>query len=165
MRLTPALVAACLVLVAAAGLSGCTTTVDLDPAADANDPACAEVSVRLPDTVAGEPRRWTDAQATAAWGEPSAVLLRCGVESPGPTEARCITIGGVDWIVDESRAPKYLVTTYGRTPAVEVFIDNKAVSSNDVLDSLSGAIQGGTTAAGQCTTTDELLPDETPAEG
>lgn len=165
MRLTSALVAAGLVLVAAAGLSGCTTTVDLDPAAGANDPACAEVSVRLPDTVAGEPRRWTDAQATAAWGEPSAVLLRCGVESPGPTEARCITIGGVDWIVDESRAPKYLVTTYGRTPAVEVFIDNKAVSSNDVLDSLSGAIQGGTAADGQCTTTDELLPDETPAEG
>ena len=165
MRLTPALLAAGLVLVAAVGLTGCTTTIDLDPAADANDPACAEVGVRLPDTVAGEPRRWTDAQATAAWGDPAAVLLRCGVESPGPTEARCITIGGVDWIVDESRAPKYLVTTYGRTPAVEVFIDNKAVSSNDVLDSLSGAIQGGTTADGKCTSTEELLPDDTTTEG
>lgn len=164
MRLTRSLVVAGLSL-AALGLAGCTTTVDLDPAPGANEPACAEVSARLPDTVGGEPRRWTDAQATAAWGDPSAVLLRCGVEAPGPTEARCITIGGVDWIVDESRAPNYLVTTYGRTPAVEVFIDNKAVSPNDVLESLGGAVQGGTTAERQCTTTEELLPDETSTGG
>ncbi len=165
MRLTTSL-AAGLALAAVVALTGCTPTVDLDPAEGANEPACAEVSVRLPDTVAGEPRRWTDAQATAAWGDPSAVLLRCGVEAPGPTEARCITIGGVDWIVDESRAPKYLVTTYGRTPAVEVFIDNESVSSNDVLDSLSGAVQGGTTAESQCTSTEELLPDDAaPSDG
>lgn len=166
MRLTTSLAAAGLALAAVVALTGCTPTVDLDPAEGANEPACAEVSVRLPDTVSGEPRRWTDAQATAAWGDPSAVLLRCGVEAPGPTEARCITIGGVDWIVDESRAPKYLVTSYGRTPAVEVFIDNESVSSNDVLDSLSGAIQGGTTAENQCTSTEELLPDDAaPSDG
>ena len=164
MRLTSSLAAAGLALAAVVALTGCTTTVDLDPAAGANEPDCAEVSVRLPDTVAGEPRRWTDAQATAAWGDPSAVLLRCGVEAPGPTEARCITIGGVDWIVDESRAPKYLVTTYGRTPAVEVFIDNESVSPNDVLDNLGGAVQGGTTAESQCTSTEELLPEPTSSD-
>ncbi len=115
-------------------LSGCSTTVSMQPAEAANDPVCADVSVRLPGSLAGESRRWTDAQATGAWGEPAAVLLTCGVTPPGPTEARCITIGGVDWIVDESQAPRYLITTYGRTPAVEVFIDNEVVSSNDVLE-------------------------------
>jgi hypothetical protein len=161
----PLLLVAGLVSVAA-GLSGCATTVDLDAAPDANDPACAEVSVRLPGTVDGQPRRWTDAQATGAWGDPSAVLLRCGVAAPGPTEAKCITLGGVDWIVDESQAPRYLVTTYGRTPAVEVFIDNETVSPNEVLSQLGQtAVQNGTTVERTCTLTEELLPDATASDG
>jgi len=109
-------------------------------AEDANDPLCAEVSVRLPDSVAGQDRRWTDAQSTGAWGDPASVLLSCGVPPPGPTEQQCITIDGVDWIVDDSQAPRYLVTTYGRTPAVQVFVDNEVVSPNEVLDSLSRAV-------------------------
>ena len=162
MRALRPLLAAAFAVTAVAGLTGCTTTVDLDPAAGANDPACAEVSVRLPATVDGQPRRWTDAQATGAWGDPSAVLLRCGVEPPGPTEAKCITLGGVDWVVDESQAPRYLVTTYGRTPAVEVFIDNEAVSPNEVLTQLGDtAVQNGTTVESECTLTEELLPDAT----
>ena len=72
-------------------LTGCTSTVSLEPAPDANDPACAEVTVRLPDDLAGQSRRWTDAQATGAWGEPAAVLLTCGVEPPGPTTLPCQT--------------------------------------------------------------------------
>ena len=127
--------------------------------------ACT-VTVEIPGTVDGQPRRWTDAQATGAWGEPSAVLLRCGVEAPGPTEARCITLGGVDWIVDESQAPRYLVTTYGRTPAVEVFIDNEAVSPNEALTQLAEtAVLGGTTVQSECTLTEELLPEATSADG
>lgn len=158
MRLSPLAAAACLALVAGV-LAGCSTTVDLEPAESANDPACAEVSVRLPGTVAEQPRRWTDAQATGAWGEPSAVLLRCGVTPPGPTEAKCITIGGVDWIVDESQAPRYLVTTYGRVPAVEVFIDNEAVSPNDVLGDLGAAVAAGTLSESECTLTETLVPE------
>jgi hypothetical protein len=159
--LSPVLVAG-FAAAAVIGLTGCSTTIDLQPAEQANDPACAEVSVRLPGTVDGQPRRWTDAQATGAWGEPSAVLLRCGVEEPGPTEARCITLGGVDWIVDESQAPRYLVTTYGRTPAVEVFIDNESVSPNEALTQLAEtAVLGGTTVERECTLTEELIPDAT----
>jgi len=148
------------VIVAAGALAGCTTTVDVEPAEGANDPACAEVTVRLPGFVADEPRRWTDAQASGAWGDPSAILLRCGVTPPGPTEARCITLGGVDWIVDESRAPNYLVTTYGRVPAVEVFIDNEQVSPNDVLTELGERVVAvSTTAESACTLTETLLPE------
>ena len=112
-----------------------------EPAKSANDPLCADVSVRLPDTVAGLQRRWTDAQATGAWGDPAAVLLTCGVTPPGPTTLRCQSVGGVDWIIDETRAPKYLFTTYGRTPAVEVYLDYDVVSGGEALQALSPILE------------------------
>lgn len=138
-------------------LTGCASTVSLEPAEDSNDPACADVTVRLPDEIDGQTRRWTDAQATGAWGDPAAVLVTCGVMPPGPTEEKCITIGGVDWIVDETKAPKFLVTTYGRTPAVQVFYDNEIVSGNDVLDRLSTTVSQ-LPVDGECTSTATLLP-------
>src|SRR4051794_17572569 len=74
---------------ASALLSGCAGTVGMEPAADATDPACADVIVRLPDTAADVDRRETDAQGTGAWGDPASVLLRCGVEPSGPTTLPC----------------------------------------------------------------------------
>lgn len=112
----------------------------MEPAVAANDPACADVMVRLPGSVDSQERRWTDAQATAAWGEPSSVLLTCGVASPGPSTLPCQTVDGVDWIIDDTEAPRYRVTTFGRTPAVEVYLDNEVVSSATVLERLSGAV-------------------------
>jgi Protein of unknown function (DUF3515) len=128
------------VTIPAAALTGCATTLHLDPAPSANDPACAEVTVRLPGELNGQPRRWTDAQATGAWGAPAAVLLTCGVEPPGPTTLPCESVGGVDWIIDDADAPRYRVTTFGRTPAVQLYLDTKVVSSAEVLDTLSGIV-------------------------
>lgn len=128
-------------LVVLAGLlAGCSSTVTLEPAALANDPRCADVIVRLPSTVDGQARRWTDAQATGAWGDPSAVLLTCGLEPPGPSTLRCITVSGVDWLVDETESPRFRLTTYGRTPAVELYVDNTLVSPNNVLSALAGSV-------------------------
>jgi hypothetical protein len=124
------------VLVAAL-LSGCATTVSMQPAADANAPACADVIVRLPDSAGGQPRHWTDAQGTAAW---DSVLLTCGVPVPGPTTLVCQSVDGVDWVQDASEAPNYRFTTYGRSPAVEVYLDYEVVSARAVLGSLSGAV-------------------------
>lgn len=132
--------AAALVVVGAIGLAGCSSSVSLSAAPDANDPLCADVTVRLPSSVDGQPRRWTDAQATGAWGDPAAVLLTCGVEPPGPSTLRCITVGGVDWLVDESDSPRFRLTTYGRTPAVELYVDNAVVSPNNVLEDLRNAV-------------------------
>lgn len=131
--------------------------MSLTAADEANDPLCAEVMVRLPDSIDGQARRWTDAQATAAWGDPTAVILSCGVTPPGPTEARCITIGGVDWIVDESEAPRYRITTYGRTPAVEAYVDNELVSPNVVLSTFAPYIVDTLPRDRECTATSELL--------
>jgi hypothetical protein len=113
----------------------------MEPAKNSDDPLCADVIVRLPDTVAGLQRRWTDAQATGAWGNPAAVLLSCGVPPPGPSTLRCQSVGGVDWIIDESRAPEYLFTTYGRTPAVQVYLDYDVVSGGEALQALSPILE------------------------
>lgn len=141
-------------------LTGCSTTVALTPADDANNPECAEVTVRLPQSVAEQDRRWTDAQATGAYGSDgrTSVILTCGVTVPGPTaELQCVTLEGIDWLVDESDAPRMRMTTYGRDPAVQVFVDTEVVSANQVLTS-PGIVSGVRMidAESACTAPDEL---------
>jgi len=135
----PRLSALLLVAAAALSLTGCASTVSMTPAKQANDPACAAVMVRLPDSVDGQQRRWTDAQATGSWGDPTTVVLTCGVDAPGPSTLPCQSVGGVDWLIDDSEAPRYRFTTFGRTPAVEVYLDYDVVSGASVLGALSNA--------------------------
>ena len=142
---------AALLLSSVIALAGCGATVALDPAPDANDPHCADVTVRLPATVGGQERRWTDAQATGAWGTPATVILTCGVEAPGPSTLPCHTVEGVDWIIDDAEAPHYRITTFGRTPAVEIYLDNDIVPSADVLDRLSRIVSLLPTDGATCT--------------
>ncbi|PRB18991.1 DUF3515 domain-containing protein [Microbacterium sp. MYb62] len=136
----------------AAMLAGCSTTVHLEPAADANDPACANVSVLLPETVGDLDRVWTDAQATGAWGEPT-VVLRCGVDPPAPSALVCTTLGGVDWLVLEQEEQRQRLVTYGRDPAIEVNIRRgEQVDFQSIVDTLSKSIQSGLApATARCT--------------
>ncbi|GAA3594936.1 hypothetical protein GCM10022198_18440 [Klugiella xanthotipulae] len=129
---------------------------------NANDPVCANLIVRLPDVVADQPQRETNAQSTSAWGEPASVLLYCGIESSGPTELPCTNLNGVDWIVDDSRAPLYRFEAYGREPGLEVIIDNEAetpVSSTTVLIDLEQAVKE-LPQKRHCTATDDLTIGE-----
>ncbi|WP_125107852.1 MULTISPECIES: DUF3515 domain-containing protein [Gulosibacter] len=139
-------------------LSGCSgPSVAMQPAESAAAPECADVTVRLPDTVDGLEKRETNAQATGAWGNPASVLLRCGVPSPGPTSDRCISLNGIDWIEDASEAPTYRYTSYGRTPAVEVAIDSSTgVSGTNALIDLQDAV-GMLPQTGACVGPDDLL--------
>lgn len=131
-------------------LAGCSPTVPLQPAADAASPACAEVSVRLPDAIDDLAVRQTNAQATGAWGEPASVILRCGVPAPSPTSTlACVTVEGVDWLRDDSDAPNYVFTTYGRTPAVEVIVNSDAASGLDALTAVAPAV-GRLPITGEC---------------
>ncbi|MFK0241383.1 DUF3515 family protein [Microbacterium sp. NPDC090281] len=136
----------------AAMLTGCSTTVHLEPAADANNPACANVSVLLPDAVGDLDRLWTDAQATGAWGDPT-VVLRCGVEPPAPSALVCTTLGGVDWLVLEQEEERQRLVTYGRDPAIEVSIRRgEQVDFQSIVDKISSSIQAGLApATAQCT--------------
>lgn len=145
MKLRAALLAPVLLLT----LTACVPIVALHPADDAANPACASVVVALPDTVGGLESRETDAQGTGAWGDPTGVILHCGVPAPGPTTASlCVAVDGIDWIRDDSGDPNFVFTTYGRTPAVEVVVDSDGdpevdddgVSGLEALTDLSNAV-------------------------
>ncbi|GAB3526545.1 DUF3515 domain-containing protein [Arthrobacter monumenti] len=120
-------------------LTGCSPVVDVEPAANAANPECAEIMVALPDLVAGEEQRETNSQATSAWGDPSLVVLRCGVPEPGPTTDKCVGVNGVDWVIEEGKGA-WTMTTYGREPATEILIDPDKVASSTVLVDLGAAV-------------------------
>jgi hypothetical protein len=138
---TAAALATGLIVVA---LSACAQTVSLEPAESAADPACADIIVSLPlvlpSDADNQDLRQTDAQATAAWGSPASILLRCGIPPQGPTTMPCVNINGIDWVEDVSNAPNYRFVTYGRVPTTEVIIDYDVVSGTSTLVDLGPAI-------------------------
>lgn len=110
-------------------LAGCSTAATVEPGPHASDPLCAEVLRSAPQELGGLEQRSTTSQSTRAWGDP-AIIMRCGVEVLGPTEERCITVSSpegpsVDWVMREPQdgdLDVLTLTTYGRTPAVEVTV-------------------------------------------
>ena len=122
-------------------LTGCAATVVMPAAPLANDPGCAEVIVRLPSETDGQTKRTTNSQSTAAWGEPVAITLTCGLEPVMVSALPCITAGDVDWIVDDSGKPNYTFISFGRTPATAVTIDSTKSSGANVLEDLGQAVQ------------------------
>lgn len=145
-----ALTPVALSLLATVFLAGCSPTVALEPAPNANSPACANMTVRLPDTVADLPRRTVNAQATAAWGEPVAIIVRCGLPTPPPSTLPCASVEGIDWLRDDSDAPRFVFTTYGLDPATEVIVDSEVVSGTTVLRDLARAVGSQSAPIGEC---------------
>jgi hypothetical protein len=121
-------------------LSGCAPTVNLEAAEQANTAECANMTVRLPDTIAGEARRSVNAQATAAWGDPVSIIVRCGVPMPEPTVLPCFEVAGIDWLRDDRDAPRFIFTTYGLNPATEVIVDSERASGTEALLELARAV-------------------------
>lgn len=123
---------------AALALAGCGRAVIVEPGPFAPDPVCAQIILSLPRQLAGLDQASTSAQATVAWGETDPIVLRCGVEPPPPTDARCVSVESgsgvtVDWInpeADSDLIPSHgspeqgawTFISYGRTPAVELVI-------------------------------------------
>ncbi|MBB2921208.1 DUF3515 family protein [Cellulomonas cellasea] len=85
-------------------VAGCAPTVSVAEAPYGHAPECARVVLALPPELGGLPQLATSSQASTAWGTATApIVLRCGVEPPGPTTDRCVTVetpGGpsVDWL-------------------------------------------------------------------
>lgn len=125
----------------AGSLQGCSQAVSLEPADDSNNVTCAAQMVRLPDEIEQQFRRSTNAQSTAAWGEPSSVIYRCGITPVSVSSLACVTASDVDWLVDDSNAPSYRFITFARNPATEVIVDSKVISGAVVLDALALAIK------------------------
>ena len=137
-------------------LAGCAGDVPMESTANANDPACANVIVRLPSTVADLERRTTNAQSTGAWGDPASVLLYCGGETSGPTTDTCVNVNEVDWIIDDSRAPLYRFEAYGREPGLSVVVDSEKVSGTAAVIDLS-AVAKQLPQVRQCTSLDDTF--------
>jgi hypothetical protein len=131
-------------------LTGCAPMVVLEPAADANNPECAEIIVRLPDSLADQPKRNVNAQSTAAWGEPVAVILRCGLQAVEISALPCVTASNVDWLIDDSNAPTFSFISYARLPATEIIIDSTVVAGITVLEQLAASV-GVLEATKRCT--------------
>jgi hypothetical protein len=121
-------------------LTGCAATVNLEAAPLANHALCAEVSVRYPDQIGDLNSRYTNAQATSAWGEPAVIIARCGLEPVEISALPCVTAGDVDWLVDETQAPNYRFISFARNPAVEVIVDSENASGVTALEALSLAV-------------------------
>uniref|UniRef100_A0A942YAN0 DUF3515 family protein n=1 Tax=Neobacillus citreus TaxID=2833578 RepID=A0A942YAN0_9BACI len=139
-RRTPRLIAIIGVAVGlAAGLAGCTNAVQVSAAPSANDAACAAAQVRLPETVGQSfALRNTNAQSTAAWGDPAVALYHCGVAVPTVSDLPCFSKGSVDWIRDD-RGDQIVYTTFGRSPAVQVVIES-AKTTDQVLQDIGNAV-------------------------
>ncbi|HLU63390.1 MAG TPA: DUF3515 family protein [Protaetiibacter sp.] len=155
MRIIRSVVAAAAAAALATTLAGCGSIVTLTPAADANDPGCAEVIVRLPDRVGDLPRRETNAQSTGAWGDPPAVLLYCGVEVPSASTQRCIQVDGIFWLVDASNEPTYVLRSFGREPAIDIVVDTEVTGATPVLMSLSRVVSRTSANGHECTDLDD----------
>lgn len=123
------------------GLTACAGQVPMEPAPNANDPACADVIVRLPKTVASFEKRTTNAQSTGAWGDPAAVLLYCGIIPSGPTTDTCVNVNGVDWIIDRTNAPLYRFEAYGRNPGLQVIVDSNLASGTEAVVALGSVVK------------------------
>ncbi|MFY1677938.1 MULTISPECIES: DUF3515 family protein [unclassified Streptomyces] len=120
--------------------------VRVTAAPEGGDPRCAEVLSRLPDDLPGAGRDWAplgSGDGVATWGGRSAVL-RCGVPEPSPTVDLCMTVDGVDWVLDERRLDAdgvSVLTTYGRSPAVEVAYSGSRTEVGGILASVGPAVE------------------------
>jgi len=124
-------------------LAGCSQPLVVEPAPYAADPDCARVMLAMPPVVGGLDVRGTTSQATAAYGDDFPIVVRCGVEPPGPTLDACVAVdadaGSQDWLVVEEES-QWRATSFGRSPAVEVLIPSARADEAvaDLLAEVSG---------------------------
>ncbi len=156
---------------AVAAVGACASPLTVPAGPQAADPVCAEVLQALPGELAGGEERSIASQSIAGWGDP-AITLRCGVDVPGPSTERCITVesgdSSVDWLAlesDDAMVPdharrengSWTFVTYGRVPAVEVVVPTERGGDQPtaVLVDLARAVER-TTAERACIGLEDL---------
>lgn len=130
--------------------------------------------VAMPKTLGALPQRETTAQATTAWGDPAAVILKCGTELPAtPVSDPCVSVNEIDWIVkpandeeatEQTATGTWYAETFGRDPAIQVTFEADRVSSSTILAELSSAV-GQLPQTKQCTNVEDTLTDISGGQG
>ncbi|MCW8384482.1 DUF3515 family protein [Streptomyces justiciae] len=114
----------------------------IDSAPDAGNSKCSKVVDRSPDEVASEPRDWAIGEGVASWGDRS-TILRCGVDELAPTINLCVSIDGVDWVLDEKKLHATgvsVLTTYGRSPAIQITYSGNREDVGGILVELKDSV-------------------------
>lgn len=97
----------------------------------------------MPPSVGGLDVRGTTSQATTAYGTEDPIVVRCGVEPPGPTTDPCVAVdaatGTQDWLVVQE-GDQWRATSFGRSPAVEVLIPT--VRADQAVPDLLAEVSG-----------------------
>lgn len=115
----------------------------IDSAPRGGEAECATVVDRLPERAGSRDRDWALGDGVASWGD-RALVLRCGVDELRPTVNLCVTADGVDWVLDEDRLKAdgvSVLTTYGRSPAVEVTYHGPRAEVGGLLVELNDAVE------------------------
>lgn len=150
---------AVLVLLLGLTVSGCgdgAVGVDSFEVSAAGRKACPALLGDLPSRVADQPRRATTGSTyAAAWGE-DAIVLRCGVGRPADYDkfAACQRADGVDWFVPEriieDQGADVVMTTLGRSPAVEVTVPASYRPTTAPMIDLAKVIKAHTREVSPC---------------
>ena len=145
------------VALVALGASACGRVEIDDPSAPrAEKSACTSLVEALPDHVSDQGRRDTKGSPLgAAWGDP-AIVVRCGVGRPDGYDrfAGCQTVNGVDWFVPErmvtDQGLDVVLTTIGRTPAVELTVPAELRPPAAALVDVATAVKAHTRVVRRC---------------
>jgi hypothetical protein len=138
------------------GCGGDTVKVDSFDVSGAGRKACPGLLADLPAQVADQPRRPTSGSTfAAAWGK-DAIVLRCGVGKPKEYDrfAACQRANGVDWFVPEriveDQGADVVMTTLGRSPAIEVVVPAGYRPSTAAMVDLAEVIKAHTREVAPC---------------
>lgn len=111
--------------------------------------------LRLPEAIGDLDRRTTSSQSTAVWGDPTEIVLRCGVPPIGPTQEPCVRYGDIDWVtLEQEDSDSWQLVSYGREPTIEVLMAMEQISSINAMPPLSDAVSE-IEQTRQCTSYDE----------
>jgi hypothetical protein len=118
--------------------------------------ACEGLVKALPGHVSDQEQRTTSGSPLgAAWGDP-AIVLRCGVGKPEDYDpvTGCQTADGLDWYVPEDgmndQSADVVMTTIGRSPAVEVTLPARYRPPVAAMVDLAPAIKAHTHETTPC---------------
>ncbi|MER5600041.1 DUF3515 family protein [Streptomyces sp. NPDC002265] len=107
-----------------------------------DDPRCARIARDYPAELGGQRRSDPGVVGVTVWGG-GAVVLRCGLRPPQPTVDRCLSVDGVDWVLEDAKFHdgRKVLITYGRDPAVEITLTDGTAETDTALLELSKAVK------------------------